>query len=30
MVGFVLLIALMIFAVFNDFTRYIPMFFNHS
>ncbi|MBP5407465.1 RIP metalloprotease RseP [bacterium] len=30
MVGFALLIALMIFAIFNDFSRYIPMFFNHS
>lgn len=30
MVGLVLLCALMIFAVFNDFARYIPMFFNHN
>jgi len=30
MVGLFLLVALMIFAIFNDFTRYIPMFFNHS
>ncbi len=30
MVGFGLLVALMIFAIFNDFSRYIPMFFNHS
>ena len=30
MVGLVLLCALMIFAVFNDFARYIPMFLNHN
>ena len=30
MVGFFLLMALMVFAVFNDFMRYIPMIFNHG
>ena len=29
-VGLVLLSLLMVFAIFNDFTRYIPMFFNHN
>ena len=30
MVGLFMLCALMVFAIFNDFTRYIPMFFNHN
>ena len=30
MVGLVLLSLLMVFAVFNDFARYIPMFFGHN
>ena len=30
MVGFFLLMALMVFAIFNDFMRYIPMIFNHG
>lgn len=30
MIGLFLLCALMVFAVFNDFTRYIPMFFGHN
>ena len=30
MVGLFMLCALMVFAIFNDFTRYIPMIFNHG
>lgn len=30
MVGLILLCALMVFAIFNDFTRYIPMLFKHN